>query len=169
MSRFKRYLVISSLITIGFCVINYNHFDIGYLPVCIFLGFMIGLLSLGFDTKKEKQEKKRQREAKRKAEQQRKESMEAEKNAPGCYNKDGVDLLTFHSSNNLFTAGNNDIRYKIRNRNQYDVIVLVRYKYSNGWENSVHSVEIRGNQIKTVETLGRAWRKAIDISIVDVR
>ncbi len=83
---------------------------------------------------------------------------------------DNVDILTFSSSNNLFTAGNNAISMRIRNKNSYDVIVSIRFKYSDseGWDSYTQSYEVGGNKIRNINTLGTAWRKAKDVSIVAV-
>lgn len=82
--------------------------------------------------------------------------------------KGNVDILTFGSQNNLITAGNNRITFKLRNRNPYDVIVAVRYKYSGEWESDYHTFQVAGNSIRSVETLGKAWNKATDVTIMDV-
>lgn len=130
----------------------------------IIIGLGLGLFSLVFDTKEEKEEKKAERIRK----QKEKEAEEKAKNAPGCYSMDGVDIMTFSSKNNILTSGNNWIRFKLRNKNSYGVIVSVRYKYTDGWESSTHSYEVAGNQIRTVDASGQAWRKATDITIVQV-
>ena len=66
------------------------------------------------------------------------------------------------------TVGNNVITMKIRNKNSYDVIVTVRFKYSDGWENGTKNYQISGNEMKTINTLGKAWSKAKDVTIVAV-
>ena len=83
---------------------------------------------------------------------------------------DNVDILTFKSENNLLTVGNNFITLKIRNRNSYDVIVSISFKYSDseGWESSCYNYEVGGNKIRTINTHGTAWRRAKDVSIVAV-
>lgn len=191
MSRFRRFIktfFISSIIIIVLLLLMMGvdeFFDDGEyrLFLALFLGFMAAVISLMFPTKKEREEKARriQEEQEKAAEQKRlkeeeekrkkdeEAAREAARNAPGCYSMDNVDLLTFGSRNNLLTAGNNDVRFKIRNRNPYDVLVGVRLKYADGWESYVHTYEVGGNKIRTVETLGRAWRKATDITIAYVR
>ena len=121
------------------------------------------MMSLPFSTKEE-------RKAKEKARKEKEEAKERARKAPGCYSMDDVDILTFNSSNNLLTAGNNTIRMKIRNRNPYDVIVSVSFKYSDseGWDSDTQSFEVGGNKIRTIETLGAAWHKAKDVTIVAV-
>ena len=98
------------------------------------------------------------------------EAKERARKAPGCHSKDNVDILTFSSHNNLLTVGNNTITMKIRNRNPYDVIVSVSFKYSdsNGWDPYIKSYEIGGNKIRTIDTLGDAWSRAKDVTIVAV-
>lgn len=153
----------------------------------IFTSFITGLIpaiiSLFFPTKEEKERTKRLiEENKRKAAEQKRrqeeeaqrkieegKAREAAKKAPGCYSMDNVDLLTFGCTNNVLTAGNCLISFKVRNRNPYDVMVGVRFKYSDGWESSVHTYEVGGNQIRNVETLGQAWHKATDITLDYVR
>ena len=139
--------MVSFIIAAGFIFLTNE------LELSIFMGFLFGLFSLGFDTKAERKEKeiakKAKEEARKREEEMRKREKEAKeraRKAPGCYSMDNVDILTFSSSNNLFTAGNNSITMKIRNRNSYDVIVSISYKYSDseGWESLTHSYEVGG-------------------------
>lgn len=167
MKKFPRYLLVSFIIATIFFILDESK-DI---TLCIGTGCLFGLISLFFDTKEGKKQKKeaikRYNEEKEREEQARK-AAEAARNAPGCYCRGNVDLLTFGSRNNLLTVGNNEVRFKIRNRNTYDVLVDIRLKYSDGWDSYVKTYEVKGNSIRTVETLGRAWRKAIDVSIEQV-
>lgn len=190
MERLKRFIIVDFVSAIFIILLMAGSDGLDFLledgGERFFLSFIAGLLpamvSLFFPTKKEKEEKKRNIEAaKKEAERKRKEREEAEerererrrdmeraRTAPGRYEMSNVDLLTFGSRNNILTAGNNQVCFKIRNRNPYDVIVDVRFKYSDGWESGVHSYQVGGNNIRTVETLGKAWRKAMDITIIDV-
>ena len=129
-----------------------------------FCGLLFGLFSLIFDTKEESREKKAMEEARKREE----EAEERARKAPGCHSKDNVDILTFDSTNNLFTAGNNFIEMRIRNRNPYDVIVTIKFKYSEYWDRSTKSYEVGGNKIRTINTHGDAWSRAKDVSIVAV-
>ena len=171
MSRFKRFLLVAA---IGFAIFSclLESPEAG-----ITLGLAIGFLSLPFRTKEEreydkayekakKEERIRQEEARKREE----EAKERARKAPGCHSKDNVDILTFSSHNNLLTVGNNTITMKIRNRNPYDVIVSVSFKYSdsNGWDPYIKSYEIGGNKIRTIDTLGDAWSRAKDVTIVAV-
>lgn len=161
MTRFRRYLLVSGIIAVIFIFITE-----GELEFSIFIGLFLGLLSLGFDTKEEKKEKK----AAEKARKMEEEAKERARKAPGCHSMDNVDILTFKSSNNLLTAGNNFITLRIRNRNPYTVIVTIKYKYSDseGWDKSTSSYEVGGNQMRTINAHGTAWRKAKDVSLVAV-
>ena len=191
MTRFKRFvrtLIISGIVITILLILAMGPDEFfsegGYrLFLSFFLGAFPALLSLFFPTKQEKEEEKRLvEENKRKAAEQKRlqeeaakrakdeeRAREAARTAPGCYSMDNVDLLTFGSHNNILTAGNNQVSFRIRNRNAYGVMVGVRFKYSDGWESYVHVYEVGGNQIRNVETLGRAWRKATDITIAYVR
>ena len=171
MTRFKRFLVVAGIV-FGFFLFVSNEVD-----VSMIMGLFVGLLSLPFDTKAERLEKQAARKAKEEARKREEEARKREKEnrarsrrAPGCHSMDNVDILTFSSSNNLFTAGNNAISMRIRNKNSYDVIVSIRFKYSDseGWDSSTQSYEVGGNKIRNINTLGTAWRKAKDVSIVAV-
>ena len=173
MTRFKRFILVFAIVFGGFFYL----FDFKDPGLCLFPAIFASLLSLPYDTKAEREEKKAAKKAKEEArkreEEARKREEESKKRArkaPGCYSMDNVDILTFNSSNNLFTAGNNLIKIKIRNRNPYDVIVSICYKYSDsgGWDSSSHAFEVGGNKIRTIDTLGTAWRRAKDVSIVAV-
>ncbi len=190
MERFKRFIIVDVIAAVALLLIlslwagiDFVFIDLGYnVFTAVFIGLFPGIFSLFFPTKKEREEAARKvKEAQKNREEEKRRLEEAQaverevqaakelaRTAPGCYSMDNVDLLTFGSQNNIFTAGNNAIRFKIRNRNPYDVIVAVKFKYSDGWESSGTNYEVGGNQIRTVETLGKAWRKASDISIVAV-
>lgn len=167
MKKFPRYLLVSFILAVIAFILDSTK-DV---TLCIFFGCLFGLISLCFDTKEGRERKRveaqRYKEEQERQERQRKAEEEA-RNAPGCYSMDGVDVMTFNSRNNILTSGNNWLSFKIRNRNAYGVIVSVRYKYSDGWERSTHSFEVAGNQIRTINTSGDAWRKAKDITIVAV-
>lgn len=164
MTRFKRFFLVFAIVFAGFFCIS---LDSG---VSLILGLFFGFLSLPFDTKAERKEKEAARKAKEEARKREEDAKERARKSPGCYSMDNVDILTFKSSNNLLTAGNNSITMKIRNRNAYDIIVSVQFKYSDsdGWDSSTQSFEVGGNKIRTINTLGTAWHKAKDVSIVSV-
>lgn len=171
MTRLKRFILVFIIFFGGSFMLT------GVLNTCLFIGIWAGLMSLAFPTKKEKikraAELKAKEEAHKREKEARKRNQEAKeraKKAPGCHSMDNVDILTFRSSNNLLTAGNNSITMKIRNRNPYDVIVTISFKYSDseGFENSTKSFEVGGNKIRTIDTLGAAWHKAKDVTIVAV-
>ena len=131
MTRFKRFLLVAGIV-FGFFLFVSNEVE-----VSMIMGLFVGLLSLPFDTKAERQEKQAARKAKEESRKREEEARKREKEnrarsrkAPGCHSMDNVDILTFSSSNNLFTAGNNAISMRIRNKNSYDVIVSIRFKYS---------------------------------------
>lgn len=163
MERFKRFLLVTGIS----CAVFLN---ISNLVTSILCGLLFGLASLPFSTKKEREAEKKAWKEKEEARKRQEEAKERARKAPGCYSMDDVDILTFNSSNNLLTAGNNTIRMKIRNRNPYDVIVSVSFKYSDseGWDSDTQSFEVGGNKIRTIETLGAAWHKAKDVTIVAV-
>lgn len=172
MTRSMRYLLVATIVFVGFSILTEGEFKLS-----LILGLFIGLFSLPFDTKDESREKKeiaearkREEKAKEEAQKRAEEAKERARKAPGCHSMNNVDILTFSSSNNLFTVGNNVIKMKIRNRNPYDVIVTISFKYSDssGWDSSTKSYEVGGNKIRTIDTLGDAWSRAKDVSIVDV-
>ena len=178
-TRFERYMLVSGIVAAIAAVFALQ----GDMPasegigLSVFLGLMVGLFSLPFDTEEESRAKKalaeeRRREAEEKERARKREAEERERarKAPGCYSMDNVDILTFSSSNNIFTAGNNAIKLRIRNRNSYAVIVSIRFRYSESgdWDSSTKSYEVGGNQIRTIDTLGNAWSKAKDVTIVAV-
>ena len=160
MKRFPRYLLVSSIIFGTLFILS------GDMHPSLGVGLFFGLFSLPFSTKEERAKEKAEAEARKREA----EAEERARTASGCHSMDNVDVLTFSSSNNLLTAGNNFITMKIRNRNAYDVIVTIKFKYSDseGWDNSTSSYEVGGNQIRTINTRGSAWRKAKDVSIVAV-
>lgn len=171
MTRFKRFLLVAGIV-FGFFLFVSNEVE-----VSVIMGLFIGVLSLPFDTKAERLEKQAARKAKQEArkreEESRKRAKEAQersRKSPGRHSMDNVDILTFSSSNNILTAGNNAITMRVRNKNSYDVIVTLMFKYSDseGWDSSTQSYEVGGNKIRTISTLGTAWRKAKDVSIVAV-
>lgn len=163
MERFKRFLLVFGIS----CAVFLN---ISNLVTSILFGLLFGLASLPFSTKEERKAEEKAWKEKEEARKREEEAKERARKAPGCYSMDDVDILTFNSSNNLLTAGNNTIRMKIRNRNPYDVIVSVSFKYSDseGWDSDTQSFEVGGNKIRTIETLGAAWHKAKDVTIVAV-
>lgn len=178
MERFKRFIkvfIITYIISVAIMFATDPRGPGSILGVGLILAFLGALFSLSLDTKSEKLEKKAKREREeenRKREKERQEEnkrrAEQERHGPGCHSMDGVDILTFNSSNNILTAGNNFISFKIRNRNAYGVIVSVKFKYSGEWDKYVDNFQVSGNELKTIQTSGRAWRKASDISIVAV-
>jgi len=166
MTRFKRFILVFAIVFGGFfCLFDFK--DPG---LCLIIAIFASLLSLPYDTKAERKEKKAAKKAKEEARKREEDAKERARKASGCYSMDNVDILTFSSANNLFTVGNNFIKIKLRNRNPYDVIVSICYKYSDseGWDSSCHSFEVGGNKIRTIDTQGTAWRRAKDVSIVAV-
>ena len=189
-TRFERYMLVSGIVAAIFAVFALQ----GDMPaseglgLSVFLGLMVGLISIPFDTEEESRAKKalaverrreaeekeraRKREAEEKERARKREAEERERarKAPGCYSMNNVDILSFSSSNNIFTAGNNSIKLRIRNRNSYAIIVSIRFRYSESgdWDSSTKSYEVGGNQIRTIDTLGNAWSKAKDVTIVAV-
>ena len=158
MKKGQRYLLITAIVAAVFYVLD----DTKDIAACIVVSALLSLMSLFFDTKADKERKRaaaERIEREKQAEKERQARAVAEQNAPGCYNKDGVDILSFSSKNNVLTSGNNWIEFRLRNKNAYGVIVSVKYKYSDGWESSTHSYEVAGNDIRTVSTTGKAWRK----------
>lgn len=124
MTRFERYLLFSgivSVITAYFALKGDSSVSDG-IVISLIVGFMVGLLSLPFNTQAESRANEiRKREA---------EERERARKAPGCHSMDNVDILTFSSSNNILTDGNNAIKLRIRNRNPYAVIVSICFRYS---------------------------------------
>jgi len=77
-----------------------------------------------------------------------------------------LEIVEFRSVNNIFTVGNNDIVFKVRNNSDkpylfsIDLFVgdkWVRYKYK--------EFEIGPKEIRTYNILGPAWRRAKNIRI----
>lgn len=179
MERFKRFCVVWFISTalIAFAA------D-GDVAMGLIIGIFFALFSLTYDTKEEKKRKaeakkererayQREQEERKRQEESRKRAalmQEQARKAPGCHSMDNVDILSFRSANNLLTVGNNFIEMRIRNRNPYDIIVSICYKYndSEGWDRRVISYQIPGNQIKTIHASGDAWRRAKDVTIVQV-
>lgn len=171
MARLKRFLLVA---VIGAAIFTYL---LGHLEGGITLGLIIGMFSLFLRTKEERdadkayeKAKKEERQREEEARKREEEAKERARKAPGCHSMDNVDILTFSSHNNILTAGNNFITMRIRNRNPYDVIVSISFKYSDsdGWDSSTKSYEVGGNKIRTIDTHGDAWHRAKDVTIVAV-
>ncbi len=170
MKRFPRFLLVTGIGLVGFLILSGDMFS------SVSIGLFFGLMSLAFDTKQEREEKaaakKAKEEAKKAEEEARKRQEEAEeraRKAPGCRCMGNVDIMGFWSTNNLLTVGNNWIKITIRNRNPYDVVARICFKYSDseGWCDA-RDYRIPGNQLKIIETSGKAWHRAEDVSIKNV-
>jgi len=89
---------------------------------------------------------------------------------------DNVEILGFNSENNLFTVGHNNIALSVRNKNSYDVYVIIEFTYNKKTDKNViwdsekrQAFKVKANSIETINTSGEAWSKAKDIRIVSVR
>ena len=165
MYKFVRYLIWAVIIGVALYFLDGKSIEFG---AYFFVGLIASLITITFETKKERKARKAKEKAEAEQKKAAEEAREAAKRAPACHSKDGVDILTFRSQNNLLTVGNNSISFKIRNRNSYGVLVYVCYKYDGVWEDYATRFEVQGNQLKHVDTLGKAWNKAEDITIVRV-
>lgn len=134
----------------------------------------IGILLMYWGIKQSRKEKK-ERKAREKEEQERRQKEETLRDAYRRKNRDrstksldGVEILGFSSKNNLLTAGNNFITFRIRNKNSYDVRVSLAFLYGDEWESHYNDITVRAGRIELVETGGKAWNKAKDIRIDSV-
>lgn len=141
--------------------------------------FLIGVCALGiilmYKGINQSTREKRERKAREKEELERQRKEEALREAYKRENRerstksvDGVELLSFSSSNNLLTAGNNLISFQIRNKNSYDVRVSLSFRYGDNWESHYKDITVRAGRIELVETGGKAWNKAKDVRIDSV-
>jgi len=77
-----------------------------------------------------------------------------------------IEILTFGSANNLFTAGNNSIIFRARNNSDMAYLFKIDLWVSNEWRDSGYrEFEIAPKEIKEFSILGPAWRKATDIRV----
>jgi hypothetical protein len=77
-----------------------------------------------------------------------------------------LEIVAFRSRNNLFTAGNNDIAFKVRNNSDMPYLFNIELLVGNEWKDSGYGeFEIGPKEIKRFDILGPAWRKAKDIRI----
>ena len=81
-----------------------------------------------------------------------------------------IEILTFRSANNLFTAGNNSISFRARNNSDMAYLFKIDLWVGNEWRDSGYrEFEIAPKEIKEFSILGPAWRKAGDIRISNYR
>jgi hypothetical protein len=77
-----------------------------------------------------------------------------------------LEILSFSSRNNLFTAGNNSITFKVRNPSDMPYLFGIELWVGDKWkESGYREFEIGPKEIKEFNILGPAWRKASDIQI----
>lgn len=77
----------------------------------------------------------------------------------------GPELMAFSSHNNIFTAGNNAISFRVRNMEDYPIVFRIALKVGDKWKEQPETYELGAKEMKTFSTLGPAWRKAKDIKI----
>ena len=81
-----------------------------------------------------------------------------------------IEILTFGSANNLFTAGNNSITFRARNNTDMSYLFKIDLWVGDEWRDSGYrEFEIAPKEIKEFSILGPAWRKAGDIRISNCR
>jgi len=77
-----------------------------------------------------------------------------------------LEIVAFGSRNNIFTAGNNSIRFKVRNNSGMAYLFKIDLLVGDKWRDSGYGeFEIAPKTIKEFSILGPAWRKAKDIRI----
>ncbi len=86
------------------------------------------------------------------------------------YIKWPIELLSFSSVNNLFTAGNNSISFKVRNNTDTPYLFQVELLVNDKWKSSGYrEFEIDARKIAEYSILGPAWNKAKHIRISNCR
>jgi hypothetical protein len=81
-----------------------------------------------------------------------------------------LEIVAFGSRNNIFTAGNNSIIFKVRNNSDYPMLFNVKLLVGDKWVPSGYNeFEIGPKKIETYRILGPAWRRAKDIKISHCR
>jgi len=77
-----------------------------------------------------------------------------------------LQIIGFSSRNNLFTAGNNSIRFKVKNPTDIPYTFRVELKTNGKWkESGYRDFDIGAKEIKEYNILGPAWNKSSDIRI----
>ena len=77
-----------------------------------------------------------------------------------------LQIIGFSSHNNIFTAGNNSVWFKVKNPSDMPYSFTVELETGGKWKNSGYrSFEIGPREIKEYSILGPAWRKSSDIRI----
>lgn len=77
-----------------------------------------------------------------------------------------LQIIGFSSHNNLFTAGNNSIRFKVKNPTDMPYTFRVDLKTNGKWkESGYREFDIGPKEIKEYSILGPAWNKSSDIRI----
>jgi len=79
----------------------------------------------------------------------------------------GVEIISWSSSTFL---GNNSVNYRIKNKNNYDVIVKIELlNKDNEWKKDYQEHYLKAGSIGDFSTLGDAWQKSKDIGIYYVQ
>ena len=77
-----------------------------------------------------------------------------------------LQIIGFSSRNNLFTAGNNSVWFKVKNPSNMPYTFRVELKTNGKWKDSGYSsFDIGPKEIKEYDILGPAWSKSSDIRI----
>ena len=76
-----------------------------------------------------------------------------------------LQIIGFSSHNNLFTAGNNSIWFKVKNPTDMPYTFRVELKTNGAWREKKYNFDIGAKEIKEYSTLGPAWNKSSDIRI----
>lgn len=102
-----------------------------------------------------------------KLEQKNKLKIQEEKEEGAVSHSDcPVEIVSFSSRNNILTAGNNSITFKVRNRSDMPYLFGVELWVGDRWrESGYREFEIGPKEIKEFSILGPAWRRASDIQI----
>ena len=77
-----------------------------------------------------------------------------------------LQIIGFSSRNNLFTAGNNSVWFKVKNPSNMPYTFRIELKTNGKWKESGYgSFDIGAKEIKEYDILGPAWSKSSDIRI----
>jgi len=77
-----------------------------------------------------------------------------------------LQIIGFSSRNNIFTAGNNSIWFKVKNPTDMPYTFRVELETGGKWKESGYGeFDIGPKEIKEYSILGPAWRKSSDIRI----
>lgn len=86
------------------------------------------------------------------------------------YKKDGVEIVSWYSRCNLWTVWNNDTRFRVRNKNSYDIIFKVDLQNQDEeWNRYYKEYYLSAGEIADFDATGEAWEETKDIRIAYVQ